>query len=85
MFYIRVYKSMGTIKKKKFTVTVTPDTITTKAYSFHANETITKLYPNADHYFTISWTTVNPIKTLSGNAKVNISINNVFTLSSTHC
>ena len=66
-------------------MTITPEPIVTKSYTFHANETVTTLYPNSDHFYTITWTTVNPLLTLGGNAKVNININNVFTLSSAYC
>jgi hypothetical protein len=84
-FYTRVYKSQNTAKKGYFTVTITPEPIVTRSYSFHANETITTLYPNSDHFYTITWTTVNPLMTLGGNAKATINIDNVFTLSSTYC
>ena len=54
-------------------------------YGFHSAETITSLYPNADHYYNVTFTTVNPLVTTSGAARININIDNVFTLSSTHC
>ena len=84
-FYMRVYNGGGTVKRTYFTVTITPDTITTKNYAFATNETITTLYPNSDHFYTISWTTVNFLQSQSGNSYINIDINNIFTLSSTYC
>ena len=84
-FYTRIYLNTNTAKKGSFKVTVTPEPIVQADYNFHSNETITKLYPNADHYYNITFTTVNPLVTTAGSAHVNISINNVFSLSSTHC
>lgn len=72
-------------RKRRFAVTVLPDTIATASYAFAPNETITTLYPNSDHFYTVNWTTVNPLLTQGGNAYMEITLNNVFTLSSTHC
>lgn len=66
-------------------MTINPDTITTRSYSFHSNETITSLYPNSDHFYTVSWTTVNPLLTQGGNAYITVTIDNIFTFSSTYC
>ena len=52
-FQTRVYKTRGTAKKGYFDVTITPDTLLNTVYNFHANETITQLYPNADHFYTV--------------------------------
>ena len=84
-FYTRILRNAYTYKKGYFSITITPEPIVTSSYSYHTNETITTLYPNSDHFFTISWTTVNPLLTLGGNARANINIDNIFTLSSTHC
>ena len=84
-FDIRGFRSQGTRFRRYFNVVVNPDTITTASYGFSSQESITTLYPNADHLYTISWTTVNPIVVSGGSAYILINIDNVFTLSSTYC
>ncbi len=43
------------------------------------------LYPNSDRFYVVSWTTVNPIIGQGANAYILITINNIFTFSSTYC
>lgn len=84
-FRIRVFQNGVTIKKGWFYVSVNPDTITTRSYTFHTSETVTTLYPKSNHLYTISWTTVNPLLSLSGNSYIKVVINDVFTFSSSYC
>jgi hypothetical protein len=84
-FYTRTYIGASTAKKGYFYVTITPEPIVTKSFAFHANETVTTLYPNSNHFYTVSWTTVNPLLTQGGNARMSITLDNVFTFSSTYC
>lgn len=84
-FYTRTYLNNATQKKSYFTITVNPDTILDCSYKFSPLESVSTLYPNSDHFYTISWTTVNKVLSLSGNSYILITINNVFTLSSTYC
>ena len=85
MFNLRLYKGQNNIKRVWFYVTVTPDTIVDRSYKFSPLETISTLYPNSDHFYVVSWTTVNPIASVLGASKISITINNVFSLSSTYC
>lgn len=85
MFNLRLYKGQNNIKRVWFYVTITPDTIVDRSYKFSPLETITTLYPNSDHFYVVSWTTVNPIASVSGASKISITINNVFAFSSTYC
>jgi len=83
---MRTYKSGQTYLKVQFYVTITVDTITTRSYKFSPTfESISTLYPNSDHLYTISWTTVNPIASGSGGSYITVNINNVFSLSSAYC
>lgn len=84
-FYTRSYLSSSTYSKYYFYVTVNPDTITDCSYKFSPLESVSTLYPNSDRFYTISWTTVNPVLSLGGNSYVLVTINNVFSLSSTYC
>jgi hypothetical protein len=58
-FRIRVYKNYILIKKSKFNIVIQPDTLVAPVYSFAAVETITQMYPNTDHYYTVSWVIKN--------------------------
>jgi hypothetical protein len=84
-FNTRMYVSSSTQKKSYFYVTIIPDTIVDCSYKFSPLESISTLYPNSDHFYLISWATVNKLLSLSGNSYILVTINNVFTLSSTYC
>jgi len=84
-FYTRTYSSVATQKKSYFTVTINPDVITTRSFTFSSLETITTLYPNSNHLYTISWTTVNPAQSVGGTSYSQVTINNIFTIASTYC
>lgn len=84
-FQTRSYQSGSTIARYYFNIYVGPDTITDCSYKFSALETISTLYPNSDHFYTISWANANPLQSQSGNSYIVIYINNYFTLSSTYC
>jgi len=84
-FDIRGFKSSYTQFKKYFFVGIDPETMTTTSYTFSPQTLVTTLFPNADHLYTIGWTTCNALVTSGGNAYILVTINNVFTLSSTYC
>lgn len=84
-FYTRTYSGGSTIKKAYFTITIAADTIVDSSYKFSLLESISTLYPNSDHFYTISWSTVNALQSIGGNSYILVTINNVFTLSSTYC
>jgi hypothetical protein len=84
-FYTRTYVSSSTQTKSYFYVDIVADTITDCSYNFSPLETVTTLYPNSNHFYVISWAVVNPVLSLSGNSYILITINNIFTLSSTYC
>jgi hypothetical protein len=84
-FNTRVYLNQQTQKKGSFSITVLPDTITTCSFGFASSETVTTLYPNSNHFYTISWTTVNTLLSLGGNSYITVTLLSVFTLSSTYC
>lgn len=84
-FYTRTYSGGSSIKKGYFTLTINPDNIVDSSYKFSPLETVSTLYPNSDRFYTISWSTVNPLQSLGGNSYILVTINNVFTFSSTYC
>lgn len=84
-FYTRSYLGSSTRSKYYFYVTINPDTITDCSYKFSPLETVSTLFPNSDRFYTISWRTVNPVLSLGGNSYITVTINNVFSLSSTYC
>ncbi len=64
---------------------INPDTIVTKSYNFAPSETIATLYPNSNHFYIVTWTTVNPLLSMSGNSYINVVFNNIFTFGSNYC
>lgn len=84
-FYARTYSGGSMIRRTYFYVSVTADTITDCSYKFSPLETITTLHPNSDRFYLISWSNTNPLQSVGGNSYIVITINNVFSLSSTYC
>lgn len=52
-------------------------------FTFSALETETVIYPNTDHYYTISFTTKNPLP--ASTSYIQITLNNYYTISSDYC
>jgi len=66
-------------------VNIATDTITDRSYKFSPLSTVTSLYPNANHFYLVSWALVNPLKSLNGNSYIIVTLNNIFTLGSNYC
>ena len=83
-FRLRIYKNKVYVKHSSFDVTILPEQMAAPLYRFDPTlETETVLYPNTDHYFSIDFTTVNPMP--KETSFILITINNFFTLSSDFC
>ena len=83
-FKIRVYKSGSYIKHAQFPIEIIPDTIDPPTYEFNQLlESETVLYPETKHYYTVSFTTVNPLPATS--SFIEITLDNFFTLASDFC
>ena len=83
-FRTRIYKNDDYVKHGKFDITIDPEALAAPIYEFHPTfETETVLYPHTKHYYSITFTTVNPLP--AETSFIEITIDNYFTFASDYC
>lgn len=82
-FNLRIYSNNNIVKYVTFNVAITPETLNAPTFTFSTLESQTSIYPKTDHYYTVSFTTKNPLP--AATSYIQITFNNYFTMSSQYC